>query len=413
MRTTLEYTLNNSPFYKKLFTKIQINPSDIGGIEDFYKIPFTSKADIQLNNYDFVCVNRDKIIDHSSTSGTLGKPVHIFLTENDLQRLAHNEARGLRIAGVNEKDRIQLTTTMDKRFMAGLAYFLGVRKIGAGIIRNGSGLPGMQWDTILNLKPSVLIIVPSFLNKLIEYAIENKIDPEKSTVKKAICIGESIRNADGSLNQLGKKISDNWPIKLISTYASTEMQTCFTECEHGNGGHLLGELVYAEIIDDNGNPCKKGETGELVITTLGLEGMPLLRYKTGDKCALKYGKCTCGRNSPRISQISGRKQQMLKVKGTTLYPGTIFNLLDEMNFIDSYIVEATNNLTFGDEITINLCFKPKQDTPDNKDILAEKIQSALRIKITTRVVSKLKIEKMMWPKGARKPVKFIDYRPAG
>ena len=168
---------------------------------------------------DFLCVPRSKVIEHSSTSGTLGEPVHILLTENDLQRLTQNEFLGFSLAGLMASDSVQITTTMDRRFMAGLAYFLGIRKIGAGIIRNGSGLPGMQWDTIDNLKPNVILAVPSFLIKLIDYAHENNIDLENTSIKKVICIGESIRNIDGSLNNLGERIVENWPIHLYSTYA--------------------------------------------------------------------------------------------------------------------------------------------------------------------------------------------------
>ena len=126
--------------------------------------------------------------------------------------------------------------------------------------------------------------MPSFILKLIAYADEHKIDINSSSVKKAICIGENIRNADFSLNMLGKKITGSWNIKLFSTYASTEMQTAFTECVLGKGGHLQPDLLIVELLDESNQPVKAGEPGEVTITTLGVEGMPLLRYKTGDIC---------------------------------------------------------------------------------------------------------------------------------
>ena len=172
--------------------------------------------------------------------------------------------------------------TLDRQFMAGMAYYSGIRKLGAGIIRVGPGVPSLQWETIFRLKPTVLVAVPSFILKLIQWADEHQIDMASSSVKKAICIGENIRQADFSLNLLGKKITDAWDIKLFSTYASTEMQTAFTECEAGRGGHHQPDLVIVELLNEQDQPVLAGEAGEVTITTLGVEGMPLLRYKTGD-----------------------------------------------------------------------------------------------------------------------------------
>jgi len=145
--------------------------------------------------------------------------------------------------------------TLDRQFMAGIAYYLGIRKIGAGIIRLGPGVPSLQWETIKRLKPTAIVAVPSFILKLIQYAKDAGIDINQTSVKKAICIGENVRNSDFSLNVLGKKITEAWDIKLYSTYASTEMQTAFTECSEGHGGHCQEELVIVEILDeDNQNP---------------------------------------------------------------------------------------------------------------------------------------------------------------
>src|SRR5690606_37390511 len=122
----------------------------------------------------------------------------------------------------------------------------------------------------------------------------NNIDYRASSVKKAICIGESVRNPDFSLNTLGQKIEDKWGIKLYSTYASTEMVTAFTECGASKGGHHHPELIIVEFLDDQNRPVEEGTPGEVTITTLGVEGMPLLRFKTGDICTAYYEQCTCG-----------------------------------------------------------------------------------------------------------------------
>src|SRR5690606_19411214 len=141
----------------------------------------------------------------------------------------------------------------------------------------------------------VIVAVPSFLVKLIEFAEANGIDYRNSSVKKAICIGEPLRKEDFALNTLGKMIADKWPIDLHTTYASTEMSTAFTECEHGVGGHHHPELIVVELLDENNQPVPDGEMGEVTITTLGVEGMPLIRFKTGDLCKAHREPCACGR----------------------------------------------------------------------------------------------------------------------
>jgi len=279
LKELIRYVSTKSPYYRRVFRNFKIGPSDINFLEDLVKIPVTTKEDLQKYNDDFWCVPKSKIIDFVTTSGTLGNPVTVGLTDKDLDRLAYNEAISFACAGVKENDILQLTTTMDRRFMAGLAYFLGIRKLGAGIIRVGAGIPELQWDSIQKFKPSYLIVVPSFLLKLIQYAEINNIDINASSIKGAICIGEALRNQDFSLNILAKKIKAKWDIELYSTYASTEMSTAFTECPEQKGGHQHPELIIVEILDENNQVVSEGEEGELVITTLGVEAMPLIRFK--------------------------------------------------------------------------------------------------------------------------------------
>ncbi|MHB1922614.1 MAG: phenylacetate--CoA ligase family protein, partial [Chitinophagaceae bacterium] len=251
---------------------------------DLSSIPFTTKENLQQRNNEFLCVTPDKVLEYTLTSGTLGKPVTIALTEKDLNRLALNEYHSFQCTESTENDIFQLMITLDRQFMSGIAYHSGLVKLGAGIIRVGPGVPSLQLSTIERLKPTVLIVVPSFLLKLIHFAENQKMDLNQSSVKKAICIGENIRNSDFTFNALGKKISEAWNIQLFSTYASTEMQTAFTECRIGQGGHLQNDLMIVEIVDSNNQQVPPKVPGEVVITTLGVEGMPLLRYKTGDIC---------------------------------------------------------------------------------------------------------------------------------
>ena len=408
LQETIAYLNNHSPFYKEFFTKARFNPSGIKTMEDLSVIPVTIKEDLQQRNDDFLCVPRNKIIEYSSTSGTLGNPVTIMLTENDLARLACNEYASFVSTEGSVNDIYQIMLTLDRQFMAGMAYYSGIHKLGAGIIRLGPGVPSLQWETILRLKPTAIIAVPSFIVKLISYAQEHNIDINSTTVKKAICVGENIRNADFSLNPLGKKITDAWNIKLFSTYASTEMQTAFTECTECKGGHLQPDLLIVELLDEMNKAVAPGEPGEVTITTLGVEGMPLLRYKTGDICVYDDSPCACGRNSLRLSPVMGRKKQMLKYKGTTLYPPALFDILHEMENVIDYVAEVSSNEIGTDEVLIYIV-PDRYDEETNRKIRAN-LQARLRVSPHIKYITEEEIKKIQMPEAGRKIIRFIDRR---
>ena len=404
----LSYLKSNSKFYQSFFALHKIDISSIKTLEDLAKIPCTTKEDLQLHNKDFICVDTSEIIDYITTSGTLGEPVTFALTEKDLQRLSYNEYISLACAGGTKHEIYQLMTTIDRRFMAGLAYFMGARQLGAGIIRVGSGIPELQWDTIKRISPTAIITVPSFILKLLEYADLHNIDYKNSSIKKAICIGEPIRQSDFSLNTLGKRIKEKWDIELYSTYASTEMGAAFTECNHANGGHHHPELVIVEFLNDDNKAVANGEAGEVTITTIGVEGMPLLRFRTGDICAHYSEPCMCGRNTLRLGPIIGRKKQMIKYRGTSLYPSAFYDILNNMAHVENYLVEAHTNSLGTDEITIRIgCrYIPENFEKEIKDHFRAK----LRVSPTILLSSVEEINKMQFSETNRKPNVFIDRR---
>lgn len=409
LKVLLNYLNEHSPYYQNLFKTHHIEPKKIETLADLTLIPTTSKDDLQRHNDSFRCVKREDIIDYTTTSGTLGTPVTFGLTDTDLDRLAYNEAISLSCAGIKKGDVVQLMTTIDRRFMAGLAYFLGIRKLGASIVRVGAGIPELQWDSIATYHPKYLIAVPSFLLKMIEYAEKNGIDYQSSSVKSVICIGEPLRLQDFSPSLLTEKIMEKWKdLQLYSTYASTEMSTTFTECEYQQGGHHHPELIITEVLDDQGNPVPEGECGELTITTLGVQAMPLLRFRTGDLVSMHSEPCPCGRNTQRISPVLGRKQQMIKYKGTTLYPPVLMDLLSCFDTIENYVIEINTNEILTDEILIKIgTFFPSEE-------LREEISNHFRAKI--RVVPKIEfhdieaLERQIYPSGSRKPIRFVDKR---
>ena len=405
----IAYLAAHSPFYRQLFAQHGIQPSKVQSLDDLRTIPTTAKSDLQNHAAQFLCVPPAEISDYVTTSGTLGEPVTFALTESDLDRLAYNEAQSFAIAGCTAADRLQLMTTLDRRFMAGMAYYLGARRLRMGVARVGNGIPALQWDTLLHLQPTTCIVVPSFLLSLVDFAEEHGIDWHASSLRRAICIGEGIRDPQLHLSPLGVRIHERWPeLALYSTYASTEMQSAFTECQCQCGGHLQPELLIAEFLDDNGEPVPEGTPGELVITTIGVRGMPLLRFRTGDICQYYTEPCACGRHSLRVSPLFGRKGQMIKFKGTSLYPPALYDVLDNVDGIETYVVEAYTNAVGTDEVIVRIAVQAPSDdfVKQLKDLFRARVRVAPTIEFATREY----IEQLRQPPKSRKVQKFIDRR---
>lgn len=405
----LSYVIQRSPFYKDHFKEHRHVISNIRQLSDLAKLPVTTKDDLQRRNMDFLCVGRQDVVEYTCTSGTLGKPVTIALSSADVDRLAYNEAISFACAQGSAADVYQLMLTLDRQFMAGMAYYEGIRKLGAALVRTGPGLPAMQWETIERLKPTTIVGVPSFIVKLLMYAEDHGIDVAATSVKKIVCIGENIRTVDFQPTVLAEKILNTWPVRLFGTYASTEMQTAFTECEHGCGGHHHPELVVVEILDGHDKPVPDGEVGEVCITTLGVEAMPLIRYKTGDVARVYNSPCACGRNTKRLGPILGRKQQMLKLKGTTVYPPAIFEILNQQPGIQDYAIEAVTGSLGTDELKVYIhtpIAAAQQETL--KRNIAARFQSNLRVVPEISFVSLQHIQEIMGQ--YRKVRRFVDAR---
>lgn len=409
----LAYLKANSPYYRRMFAENGIEISRIKKLEDLAQIPFTEKKDLQLFNWDFLCCDRADVVDYVTTSGTLGEPVTFACTEKDLRRLALNEKKSFECAGLRHGDTLQLMTTIDKRFMAGLAYFLGIREMGASIIRVGNGIPELQWDTIQRLKPTAIMCVPSFIPRLIQYAEDHGIDYKSSSVKKIIGIGEGMRDQEFNLNLLGRRIKEKWDVELYATYSSTEMGATFAECPYGMGGHVHPELIIVEIIGEDDKPVPDGQVGEIVVTTLGVEGMPLLRFRTGDMAAKRTGQCRCGRNSFRLTPLVGRKNNMIKFKGTTLYPPMIIDVLDNCKEIANYQLVLGLNDLGNDDVKVRIGLPapdPEKDAAfiaDLKNTFRAKIRVAPNIEICRADV----LAKDVYKDISRKPIKVLDLRP--
>ena len=254
--------------------------------------------------------------------------------------------------------------------------------------------------------------VPSFILRLIEYAEQNGIDYRHSSIRKIIGIGEGLRDQQFHLNLLGQRIHDKWPeVELFATYSSTEMSATFSECEHACGGHVHPELIIVEIIGEDDLPVADGTPGEVVITTLGVEGMPLLRFRTGDIAARITEPCACGRNSYRLTPLIGRKHNMIKLKGTTIYPPAINDVLDHTEFVNNYVVVVRNSNAGTDEVIVRISLKDGTTNAEKAVyLLKEHFRSKLRVAPLVEVLPADVIQRINFPAKSRKPIKFIDER---
>jgi phenylacetate-CoA ligase len=292
---------------------------------------------------------------------------------------------------------------MDRCFVAGLAYFLGCRTLGAAAVRSGLSTLESHTEIIRQTDPTVIVGVPTFLRKLGRYVTEKKIGHQ---VKKLVCIGEPLRDKSLGFLKLGRELEEVWQAKAYSTYSSSEIITTFCECTAQLGGHLHPDLAVVEIVDESSQVLPFGNTGEVVVTPLAVEGMPLIRFKTGDMSFLVNKPCACGRNSLRLGPILGRKKQMMKIRGTTLYPQAVYAALEESGLSEYYII-VTNASELSDKIEVHTAVSNKSLTAE---MISKKLQAYLRVKPKVVIEPEENIRQRVYSPEFRKPVRFIDER---
>lgn len=409
LQEQLKYTAQKSPFYKNRLNKNGINVSNVKNLADLIIIPPTTKEDIIQLNDDFLAVPKQDIIDICLTSATSGeKPAMLLQTHSDLIRLAYNEEIAFAMTGLSRNDTLLICAALDRAFMAGLAYFMGGSKINARVVRSGSGSAAQHWEMLKVTKATAIVGVPSLMRKIAEYGMDCGENPRATTVKKLIAIGEPTRDKSLNLLPLTKNLEEIWDAEIYSTYASTELATTYCECLHRSGGHIRPELIITEILDENNNPVPVGVEGEVVVTPLGVTGMPLLRFKTGDISFIIDDFCACRRTTQRIAPVLGRKKQMLKYKGTTLFPNSILAALEGTAYYDEGYVEVKSNPDGTDNVILHLCVK---NHAINKSLIKEQLRAKIRVVPEVIIQSKQDITKIVYqPEKKRKRITFIDSR---
>lgn len=407
LRSHLRYCATRSPFYRRIFAEAGIKVEELRGVRDLVHLPFTDKSDLESRHDEFLAVSPQEVVDLCLTSGTTGKSVAMLQSAADLQRLTYNEEISFRAAGFTAADRVLVAAAIDRCFMAGLAYFLGLTKIGATVIRGGSSSVALLVELIKKCHPSAIVGVPSLLLAIGEKLLAEGFDPATLDVTRLVCIGEPIRCQDFTLSPLGERLQQTWRCQLFGTYASTEMATSFTDCVAGEGGHLHPDLIVIEIVDAEGRVLPPGHIGEVVATPLGVTGMPLLRFRTGDIASLHLEPCRCGKNSLRIGPIVGRKSQMLKIRGTTVYPPAIATVLQGIPAIRGYYLEVESDFALSDRLRVVV---GTSDSTLSAPRIAEMLVAALRVRPEVVIVPPAEIVRVTVQDDKRKPVTFFDLR---
>ncbi len=403
----VDWALEHSPWNRARLQAAGVRPDSVRGVADLRFLPTTSKHDLAAAGRDLWAVPQAAVVDISTTSGTSGEPTLCPMTEADLQRLAENERLSFTCAGLAAADTVLVAVTLDRCFMAGLAYFMGLRALGASVARVGSGSPALLVDMVQRLAPSAIVGVPSFFEHTAHWAAGQGIDLRTSSVTRLVCIGEPVRGPNLAPTPLAARAAAAWGARLHGSYGISELAASTCECAQGAGGHLHPSLLHVEILDERDQPVPPGELGEVVATPLGVEALPLLRYRTGDIAALLPGPCGCGLQTPRLGPIVGRKHQALKLKGTTVYPAAVQRVLDAEPGLYGYVLVARSDGALSDSLEIKLALREGEDPSSG---LRARLQGALKVTPTLTVVEPQAIDALQQAGVGRKRRVFIDER---
>lgn len=342
----------NSPFYSKLLAERGITPDSITSLDDLRRIPFTTKDDLRANYpYGMVAVPLEKCVRLHSSSGTTGNPTVVLHSQKDLDAWADQVARCMYMVGLRSSDVFQNTSGYGM-FTGGLGFQYGAERLGALTVPAAAGNSKRQIKFITDFGTTCLHIIPSYATRLAEVMQEEGIDPGRDTKLHTICIG-----AEPHSEEQRRRIEKMLGVKAYNCFGMSEMNgpgVAF-ECRQQNGLHIWEDYVIAEIVDpDTLEPVPEGEVGELVLTTLRREAMPLLRYRTRDLTCFLPGECPCGRTHRRIARFRGRSDDMIILKGVNIFPVQIEKILMQFTELGGNYLITLDTVNNNDEMTIEV-----------------------------------------------------------
>ena len=351
LKATVAHAMN-SPFYQEKFKELGITPDDIQTLDDVKRLPFTTKEDLR-EHYPFGLASvplKDCVRLHSS-SGTTGNPTVVLHTQKDLEEWANAVARCLWMVGSRPEDVFQNSAGYGM-FTAGLGFQYGAEKVGMLTVPAAAGNTKRQIKFIRDFGTTVLHAIPSYASRIYEVMKEEGCDPRRDTSLRVLCIG-----AEPHSEEQRQRIEQNLGVKAYNSYGISEMMgpgVAF-ECPEQNGLHIWEDYFIVEIIDPvTLQPVADGELGELVLTTINREGMPLLRYRTRDLTRILPGKCACGRTHKRLARLQGRSDDMIILKGVNIFPIQIEKILLKFRELSTDYLITLQTTGSGDVMTVEV-----------------------------------------------------------
>ncbi|MDD3621790.1 MAG: phenylacetate--CoA ligase [Methanofollis sp.] len=325
---TLVYRLYSfSDFYHARMREANVHPDDIRTLADITRLPFMYKRDLRDNYPDHLfTATQDELVRYHVSSGTTGKPTVVGYTANDLENWTASLARSLTACGLGRGDVMQVSYGYGL-FTGGLGMHYGAERIGATVLPSSTGNTERQIELMQDLHVTAIACTPSYLVHIGETAEKMGVSIRDDTDLRIGVLG-----AEPWSEAMRTKLQDALGIRVYDIYGTSELSgPMFTECTEQNGIHLWGDLAYPEIIDpETGESLPAGEKGELVMTVLKKEALPMIRYRVGDVTVLNDEPCACGRTSPRIMRIQGRVDDMLIVRGINVFPSQVEHALMEI-----------------------------------------------------------------------------------
>jgi phenylacetate-CoA ligase len=321
LQKTVQHAYENVPYYRDQFDEMGVTPEDIQTVDDVSELPFTTKEDFRDEYPDgLFAVDDEDVLRIHASSGTTGKPKIVSYTDNDLDIWSEVVARSLAASGAEAGDTVQNAYGYGL-FTGGLGLHYGTEELGATVIPIGSGQTQRQVELMIDLESDVFTCTPSYALYLAETAEEMGHDPAD------LPISTIIFGAEPCTDPMREEIEEKLSVDGVDIYGLSEIIGPGVSCEcheAQNGLHIWEDHFYPEIIDpQTGDPVDEGDEGELVLTTLTREALPVLRYRTGDLTTLSYGECECGRTMVRMDNVTGRTDDLLIVRGVNLYPSEI------------------------------------------------------------------------------------------
>ena len=358
----------NAEFYRKKFAELGITPDDIKSLDDVRRLPFTTKEDLR-ENYPFglACVPMRDCTRLHSSSGTTGNPTVVLHTKKDLDEWATAVARCLWMVGSRPEDVFQNSAGYGM-FTAGLGFQYGAEAVGMLTVPAAAGNTTRQIKFIRDFGTTVLHAIPSYASRIYEVMREEGVDPRRDTKLRVLCIG-----AEPHSEEQRQRIEENLGVKAYNSYGISEMMgpgVAF-ECPQQNGLHIWEDYFIVEIIDPvTLEPLPDGELGELVLTTINREAMPLLRYRTRDLTRILPGECSCGRCHRRLARLQGRSDDMIILKGVNIFPIQIEKTLLKFRELATDYLITLETKEEGDTMTIDVELAADFSTDDFKALLA-------------------------------------------